>query len=121
MELAAWAHDMLVRIHPFQDGNGRTARILMNVLLIHFGYPISFWPEELEDVYWSACETAHVDNDLSHINRIVSEAVNHSLDIYLAVYKGERIGPLSQPSQLPQPPLITSTPTKKEDKNSLFF
>lgn len=38
LELAAWVHWKLVRIHPFQDGNGRTARIVMNFVLHQNGY-----------------------------------------------------------------------------------
>lgn len=38
VELAAYAHRRLVDIHPFQDGNGRTARLLMNLILINRGY-----------------------------------------------------------------------------------
>jgi Fic family protein len=38
-ELAAWVHYKLVYIHPFIDGNGRTARLLMNLILIQNGYP----------------------------------------------------------------------------------
>ncbi len=37
--IAAEAHLELVTIHPFVDGNGRTARLLMNLLLIQEGYP----------------------------------------------------------------------------------
>jgi Fic family protein len=33
------AHLQLVNIHPFNDGNGRTARLLMNLILIRGGYP----------------------------------------------------------------------------------
>ena len=33
------AHEGLVTIHPFSDGNGRTARLLMNLLLLKAGYP----------------------------------------------------------------------------------
>ena len=33
--LAAYAHRRLVDIHPFQDGNGRTARLLMNLILVN--------------------------------------------------------------------------------------
>lgn len=34
VELAAWAHMELVRVHPFQEGNGKTARLLMNVVIM---------------------------------------------------------------------------------------
>lgn len=37
--IAAEAHTKLVSIHPFIDGNGRTARLMMNLILIHYGYP----------------------------------------------------------------------------------
>lgn len=36
---AALAHLKLVDIHPFSDGNGRTSRLLMNLILIKAGYP----------------------------------------------------------------------------------
>lgn len=42
--LAAWAHYELVRIHPFADGNGRTARLLTDLILKRFGhFPITDW------------------------------------------------------------------------------
>lgn len=40
VELAAIAYDKLVYIHPSDDGNGRTARFLMNLILTRSGYPI---------------------------------------------------------------------------------
>ena len=39
VEIAAEAHYRLVTIHPFIDGNGRTARLLMNLILLQNGYP----------------------------------------------------------------------------------
>lgn len=39
VKLAAIAHYKLVHIHPFTDGNGRTSRLLMNTILMRFGYP----------------------------------------------------------------------------------
>ena len=39
IELAAWAHGEWVRIHPFRNGNGRTARILTNAVLLRYGLP----------------------------------------------------------------------------------
>ena len=44
---AAIAHYNMVRIHPFDDGNGRGARILMNLILIKRGYPIAIIRNEL--------------------------------------------------------------------------
>jgi Fic family protein len=37
--LAAWVHYKIVYIHPFIDGNGRTARLVMNLILLQHGYP----------------------------------------------------------------------------------
>lgn len=39
IKLAAIAHYKLVHIHPFTDGNGRTSRLLMNTILMRFGFP----------------------------------------------------------------------------------
>jgi Fic family protein len=39
VKLAAIAHYKLVHIHPFTDGNGRTSRLLMNTILMKFGFP----------------------------------------------------------------------------------
>jgi len=49
-ESAFTAHLRLVDIHPFNDGNGRTARLLMNLILILAGYPpVSVRPEDRPD------------------------------------------------------------------------
>jgi len=46
-EAAFTAHRRLVDIHPFNDGNGRTARLLMNLVLIRGGYPpVAVRPED---------------------------------------------------------------------------
>jgi fido (protein-threonine AMPylation protein) len=42
VELTAWAHGEWVRIHPFANGNGRTARLLANYVLVHFGFGPAF-------------------------------------------------------------------------------
>lgn len=46
--LAAWAHQDLVRIHPFEDANGRTARMIMNRILEKSGYPTVVFPSDAE-------------------------------------------------------------------------
>ena len=49
--IATIAHYNLVRIHPFDDGNGRGARILMNLILIQHGYPIVIIKTEIRRTY----------------------------------------------------------------------
>lgn len=58
MELAAYAHRRLVDIHPFQDGNGRTARLLMNLILVNRGYCIVSIPPILRHDYITALQQA---------------------------------------------------------------
>lgn len=56
--LAAYAHRRLVDIHPFQDGNGRTARLLMNLILINKGYCLVSIPPILRHEYIAALQQA---------------------------------------------------------------
>lgn len=58
VEYAAYAHRRLVDIHPFADGNGRTARLLMNMILISKGYCIVSIPPVLRHEYISALRIA---------------------------------------------------------------
>ena len=63
LELAAWAHWKLVRIHPFQDGNGRTARIIMNYILHKNGYAMIDIKTKEKQQYFKALEKCHYNNN----------------------------------------------------------
>lgn len=56
--LSAWAHRRLVDIHPFTDGNGRTARLLMNLILVNKGYCVVSIPPVLRHDYITALQAA---------------------------------------------------------------
>lgn len=58
VQLAAYAHRRLVDIHPFQDGNGRTARLLMNLILVNKGYCVVSIPPILRHEYITALQQA---------------------------------------------------------------
>ncbi len=61
VELAALTHQKFVFIHPFVDGNGRVARLLMNFVLMRFGYPVTIIPPILRMEYIEDLEKAHTN------------------------------------------------------------
>ena len=76
-------HFKLVSIHPFVDGNGRTARLLMNLLLIQEGYPPALIRKEDRRRYINSIEKAQLGGKLNDYYELILEAVERSLDIYL--------------------------------------
>jgi len=63
LELAAWCHWKLVRIHPFQDGNGRVARILMNFVLHKNSYAMIDIKTKERQQYIKALEKCNYNNN----------------------------------------------------------
>jgi fido (protein-threonine AMPylation protein) len=80
---AADAHYRLVTIHPFVDGNGRTARLLMNCLLMSHGYPPAIIRPRDRAAYVGALETAQLGGPRAAYDTLIMRAVDRSLDIYL--------------------------------------
>ena len=70
---AAAAHVLFVQIHPFTDGNGRTARALMNLILRRHGYPPSIIPEDDRSRYIGALEFAWGNGDLTPLIGLILE------------------------------------------------
>ncbi|NJN49566.1 MAG: Fic family protein [Alkalinema sp. RL_2_19] len=79
------AHYELAAIHPFSDGNGRTARLLMNLLLIRRGYPIAIIRMRDRDRYLDALSTA-ATGDFQPFERLIAEAVEESLRRAIAFF-----------------------------------
>lgn len=71
-ELATIIHAKLAWIHPFEDGNGRTARALMNFILMKVGYPMFFIPYEKREKYYKALEIADKGNYKEYVAKILS-------------------------------------------------
>ena len=80
---AAEAHTKLVSIHPFTDGNGRTARLLMNLILLHYSFPPAIIKAKDRTAYLDAIEAWQQQNEKALFQNMLIEAVNESLDIYL--------------------------------------
>ena len=100
-DLAAWlrtaedtpdtaftAHRRLVDVHPFNDGNGRVARLLMNLILIRGGYPpVAVRPED-RPAYVHALQKAQAGEGAEDFNRLLYQRLDATLDDYLAVLSG---------------------------------
>lgn len=82
---AAWLHTGIVRVHPFADGNGRTARLMMNMVLMRAGYPPALIRKEDRLEYYSALDRAHTTGDFADITRLVQQAVLRSLEMVRSV------------------------------------
>lgn len=89
VELALLAHYELVTIHPFSDGNGRTARLLMNLILMQKGYPPAIIQKRERIRYISSLEKAQLGGSRESFDRLIIRAVERSLDLYLKAAKGE--------------------------------
>ena len=77
------AHARLVAIHPFSDGNGRTARLLMNLLLLRAGYPPVVIGPEHRARYIDALQALQLDNDPAGYQALLAERLEAGLDHYL--------------------------------------
>ncbi len=88
--LAAEFHYKFVRIHPFDDGNGRMSRILMNFILMQYGYPPVIIKTENKEEYYIALQQADAGTITPFIEYIAAN-LNSSLDIMIAGARGESI------------------------------
>jgi len=82
VELAAVAHQMLARIHPFLDGNGRCARLLSSMILMRRGYPPNTIMNKERKKYFDTLEKAHLGDRSAFVN-FFAHGVERMLDIYL--------------------------------------
>jgi Fic family protein len=79
---AALAHEMLLAIHPFLDGNGRTARLVLNLQLMQAGYPVTLLLRGWRATYIRALEQAH-HGQYSPLVNVIGRAVEGGLDLFL--------------------------------------
>lgn len=85
VEYSAIAHKEFVFIHPFIDGNGRVARLLMNLILLQKGYCIAIIPPILRRDYINALEKAHTDD--KDFREFIARAVRETQKDYLRLLR----------------------------------
>lgn len=76
-------HHRFVWVHPFFDGNGRTVRLIFNLLLMKSGYPPAIILQQDRKKYYAALNFAN-EGDYSKLCLLIFQAIERSLDIYLS-------------------------------------
>jgi Fic family protein len=82
IELAAIAHYKFVFIHPFIDGNGRTGRLLMNLILMRSGFPPIIIKKSERLIYYSHLDQAN-DGDIRPLIRFIAKCTERTLNEFI--------------------------------------
>jgi len=100
IELAAVFHHRFVQIHPFLEGNGRTARLLMNAILMKSGYPFIAIVSNLDrPKYLKTLMEADLGNTTTFVN-FIARCVERTLDMYLDALEEPEILTLAEASKM---------------------
>lgn len=85
VQRAALLHGEFVKAHPFVDGNGRTARLLMNFELMRSGFPPAVITTNQRLEYYDALDRAHTTGEYDEFVALVAAAAEAALDLWLSV------------------------------------
>lgn len=111
--LAALAHHKLLAIHPFIDGNGRTARLILNLILMRAGYPPAIIARVNRRQYYRVLAQADGGNVTPLVN-FVGRAVERSLTLYLEACTPQTTRPSVDEEWLPLREAAKLTPYSQE-------
>lgn len=113
VEAAALAHHQLAAIHPFVDGNGRAARLVMNLILFRAGYPPAVILRVNRQQYYRVLSQADAGNPVPLVN-FVGRAVDHSLTFYLEACAPKTKRPSPSEQWIPLSQAAEGTPYSQE-------
>ncbi len=79
--LASEMHERIVTIHPFIDGNGRTSRLVMNLILLQNNYPIANISGDTKSRldYYNSLEKCNLENDKNDFIFLIANYVYKTL------------------------------------------
>ncbi len=108
IEYAGLAHLKLVSIHPFIDGNGRVSRLLMNLILMKWGFPPTIILNVDRKRYYRTLERAQIKNEVRDFLNFIARAVERSLNLYL-----EALSPIKSRKELKEKKYISLSEASK--------
>lgn len=111
--LAALAHHRLAAIHPFIDGNGRTARLVMNLILLRAAYPPAVIAKANRKQYYRVLAQADKGREEPLVN-FVGRALERSLTLYLEAVTPQMAPPPAEETWIPLREAAQWTPYSQE-------
>jgi hypothetical protein len=81
-ERLAWLHNTFEQVHPFIDGNGRTGRLLLNLILVRLGYPPVIIFKKQRDAYLMAMQRADA-GDPGSLGELIARAMHDNLNRFI--------------------------------------
>ncbi len=89
IKLSAEMHERLVTIHPFIDGNGRTSRLLMNLILLQHGYPIAILKGDVQSrlAYYNALEVAQTTGNKEEFVNLITNNLKAMVGRILSLFE----------------------------------
>ena len=85
--IAAEAHTRFVSIHPFVDGNGRTARLIMNLILFHYGFSPAVIKVTQRSQYLDSMEEWQQNQNKESFQVLLANSVLESMELYIETIK----------------------------------
>ncbi|MFA6081871.1 MAG: Fic family protein [Patescibacteria group bacterium] len=108
VQIAADAHLKLITIHPFVEANCRTARLLMNLILLQNGYPPAVIRVDDQSRYVTDLEVAQADAQLDDYYQLIFEATDRSLNLFLSSIASTASTELPEPAKKTRPRKISN-------------